>query len=152
MKNCTIHGLLVLAIALANCALGCESEGDDLDVEQGIQVDETEQALLGHPDGLWRHVIGHWTFDFVWNGKVMDWSWYKADGMVSGAQIVSGIKGGALYFDGVDDFVEISDHPGLHPFGDFTVAVWIKPDDVTMNQTILSKAGTYAFNGWATRC
>ena len=50
-------------------------------------------------------------------------------------------SGRALDFDGVADYVEVSDHPE-HDVGtgDFSISAWIKIDDSTTINSIVSKS------------
>ena len=61
---------------------------------------------------------------------------------------VPGKVGGALSFDGVNDHVEVADHPSLNMTSAFTVAVWINPTDWDSNRRIVQKGNDgqqYAF-------
>jgi len=68
-------------------------------------------------------LIGHWTFDAPADNVARDASGHGRDGKVVGASAVEGKVGGALGFDGEDDYVALGD------FGEFeavTVAFWMK--------------------------
>ena len=69
------------------------------------------------------------------NGSVVyDKSERNNDGTVYGAVWADGKYGKALYFDGVDDYVEIADSPSLRfGAGDFTIAFWGFIDPATPN-------------------
>jgi len=82
-----------------------------------MQIAEVE--LLGVASPL----VAHWTLD----GDALDSSGYGNDGVLMGdPQWVEGIVGGALEFDGVDDFIDCGNSPVLAITGDITVACWIK--------------------------
>lgn len=60
-------------------------------------------------------LVAHWGFD-EGQGEVLHDMVGKADGIISGATWVPGYYGTALMFDGVDDYVEITNMPGLETF------------------------------------
>lgn len=67
---------------------------------------------------------------------------YGNDGeLINGPTWVPGIFGAALSFDGVDDYVNISDSPSLDITGNIRIEAWINPyvNDKLMN--IVSKRG-----------
>jgi len=64
--------------------------------------------------------------------KWYDYSGYNNHGTIVGATWVSqGRRGPALSFDGVDDYVNLSDAGSEWDFQTFTVAFWIKTTDVS---------------------
>jgi len=73
-------------------------------------------------------LIGHWTFDAPAESIAKDSSAAaKHDGKITGAAPTDGIVGGALWFDGKDDCVELGD---LGELPCATIAFWMKADDV----------------------
>lgn len=54
-------------------------------------------------------LIGYWSFDEGTGSIAHDSSGYDNDGTISGATWTNGISGTALEFDGINDYVEISD-------------------------------------------
>ncbi len=73
----------------------------------------------GINDGL----VAHWTFDEPSGNTVYD-SAGTNDGTIHGVQLVAGISGGALYFDGLNDYVEAPDNASLRP-GYITMSAWV---------------------------
>lgn len=61
------------------------------------------------------------------------------DGAINGAIKLKGKFGKALYFDGVDDYVEIHDHTTAYLVDNATVAFWFQPVDVVSVQGLISK-------------
>lgn len=58
------------------------------------------------------------------NGSVLyDYSGKNNDGSIYGAVLVDGKLGKALYFDGIDDYVEVEDNPTLNP-ETVTLVLW----------------------------
>ena len=88
------------------------------------------------PSGL----VGAWSFD-EGNGTVVeDRSGAGNDGTVSGASwTTAGRHGGALDFDGVDDWVTVADAPSLDLTGPMTLQAWVKPDTLGTWDSIVMK-------------
>ena len=86
-----------------------------------------------------------WTFD---EGDAADTSGKDVNGTLAGEpEVVDGIVGKALQFDGVDDGVKLPDSNGLNtggPFTDRTIAAYFKCSDVSITdhkQTIFDEGG-----------
>ncbi len=77
-----------------------------------------------------------WTFD---NGDATDSSEHAVNGTLAGEpEVVDGIVGKALKFDGVDDGVKLPDSNGLNtggPFMNRTIAAFFKCTDVGITET-----------------
>ncbi len=80
---------------------------------------------LGYPGGM----ISYWKFDEGVESTAFD-SADENDGTIYGATRTTSQFGGALSFDGVDDYVEIPDDNSLDITGDLTLEAWIEPDRV----------------------
>ena len=80
--------------------------------------------------------------DKIVGGKVLDVSGYKNHGTVYGAVIADGIRGQALYFDGVDDYVDCGNDESLNITDEITVSAWVKPFDSSHNMRVVSRSGT----------
>lgn len=74
-------------------------------------------------------LVGYWSFDEGTDDIAHDSSDSDNDGTIYGATWTTGIKENALYFDGTDDWVNVSDPSDDLDFGtnDFTICYWIKP-------------------------
>ncbi len=86
-----------------------------------------------------------WTFD---EGDAADTSGHDVNGTLAGEpEVVDGIVGKALKFDGVDDGVKLPDSNGLNtggPFQNRTIAAYFKCADVSITdhkQTIFDEGG-----------
>ncbi len=86
-----------------------------------------------------------WTFD---EGDAADTSGHDVNGTLAGEpEVVDGIVGKALKFDGVDDGVKLPDSNGLNtggPFQNRTIAAYFKCSDVSITdhkQTIFEEGG-----------
>ena len=75
-------------------------------------------------------LVSYWTFDEGAGNMIYD-SVNSNDGTIYGAAWTSGIVGGALSFDGVNDYVEIPDDDSLDLVSEYTLQAWINPHDVT---------------------
>jgi hypothetical protein len=73
-------------------------------------------------------LVGFWTFD---DSTGVDSSLYGNDGILNGnPMIISGMKGSAIYFDGIDDEVFVWDSNSLDTDSSMTISLWIMPDSV----------------------
>lgn len=82
-------------------------------------------------DGL----VAHWSFDEISGDTIIDHSQYGNHGTNYGAESVQGIKGNALSFDGVDDYVRIPENWEAPPevfadLGKGAISVWFKADHI----------------------
>jgi hypothetical protein len=114
-----LHAILsaaVLAAVLQAPAITC-ADGAGIDAEQGL--------------------VGYWNFDEGAGTAVHDHSPSGADGHITGATWAKGIRGGALEFDGVDDFVSVR-HPGSGATDKaITVEAWIQPTGSNVNANLV---------------
>ncbi|MBO8183395.1 MAG: DUF2341 domain-containing protein [Archaeoglobus sp.] len=100
--------------------------------DQSSAVQKSDPAAVFNPiDG----VIGLWDFEDVSGDNVPDKSPFLNNGTAeNGAFVVSGIKGKAMEFDGVNDYVIVPDNRYLSPqddtgdedTGELTIAAWVK--------------------------
>ena len=95
------------------------------------------QTCVSPPAGL----IGWWPGD----GDATDIAG-SADGtLLNGATFAPGIVGQAFHFDGANDFVGVADSDSLDfGTGDFTVAFWVRFDDLDDTGNGLLSKDTYA--------
>ncbi|MFC1633357.1 LamG domain-containing protein [Planctomycetota bacterium] len=86
-------------------------------------------------------LVGWWKFDEGIGQTALDWSGHGNHGALQGdPQWVPGQVGGALEFDGDDDFVDCGNGPDLDITGDITFMCWIKVEAFTKTwETILGK-------------
>ena len=88
--------------------------------------------------------ISYWPFDDPFTfGLTVEDIVGSNDGTITGAGSATGRFGDALDFDGVDDYVLVSDDNSLDPTGDLTIAAWIAPDSSGENSygRIVDKRG-----------
>ena len=89
----------------------------------GLTLAAPSTAVVERDDSL----IGYWTFDEGGGGTVHDYSGCGNDGTVYGPGWVPGVSGTALAFDGVNDYVQVSDSASLDLTSAFTIEAWVKP-------------------------
>jgi hypothetical protein len=70
------------------------------------------------------NLVAHWQFD-EGSGTIAYDSAGNNDGTIYGAQWTTGIIGGGLNFDGINDYVEIPDADCLTPRYEITISWWI---------------------------
>jgi len=86
-----------------------------------------------------------YSFDEGEGVTLLDRSQYGAAGVVHGNPTWDeGVEGSSLYFDGVDDYVDIKDNPVISDSQSFTLASWVMPDEFS-GGTVLSNGGEKDF-------
>lgn len=81
-------------------------------------------------DGL----IGYWSFDENTFNTVPDESGNGNDGLIYGAINIDGISVNALYFDGIDDYVDVGNDVSLKNELPATISCWIKINDIDSSE------------------
>lgn len=72
-------------------------------------------------------ILAYWDFNDSGKTVLEDFSTYKSHGVINGCKWVQGIKGYALYFDGIDDHVEVKSVEQLNlKLSNFTVSMFVK--------------------------
>jgi len=100
-----------------------------------------------------KQLVGHWKLDDATGDTATDSSGNSNDGILmpnSPVWTSDGVINGALYFDGIDDYVEIPDDPSLDITDEITLMAWVYPenwdnddwttDDGTAENAIITKA------------
>jgi len=119
---------VLLVIALAGLPAGVQAQGAD--------------------DGL----VAEWRFDEGSGSVLRDSSGNGNDGVIHGATWVEGKYGGALRFDGVDDYVDCGNDASLDITGAITIEAWIKnngPSGSDCYDWIVGKEPTDGYQGYA---
>jgi hypothetical protein len=81
-------------------------------------------------------VVGYWSFD-EGTGSVANDMAGNNHGTITGAQWTSGKVGGALDFDGSDDYVQVSDDASLDFSDEFTLSAWVRPGVVDVHGRVI---------------
>jgi uncharacterized membrane protein len=101
-------------------------------------------------------LLMHFDENATINGTAQDFSIYKNDGVLGNGTVGTaptwnascGISGGCFEFDGVDDFINISDDPSFD-VTDFSIAAWVKPDESGRIQFIFEAENeTFPYPGY----
>ena len=79
----------------------------------------------GGPDPV---LTAHWNMDEGAGNSVTDITGNGNNGLLHGAQFAGGLFGDALYFDGVNDYVQVEHSDDLTPQDAITLMFWAKPD------------------------
>ncbi|MBI2583621.1 MAG: PKD domain-containing protein [Candidatus Aenigmarchaeota archaeon] len=79
-------------------------------------------------------IIGWWPGD----GNADDITG-KSNGIIHGATFGTGIVGQGFVFDGIDDYIELGEGPGLSGSGTWTIEAWITPQKTRSYATIISQ-------------
>lgn len=93
------------------------------------------------PQDLGDGLVGHWTFDEGEGSVAHDFSGGGSHGTIKGgARWTEGRIGGALEFDGADDFVSIPNESQFDITGNVTVAAWVRVESFQKSwQAIVTK-------------
>ena len=83
-------------------------------------------------------LVGYWSFD-DWANPGCDDSGNGHDGTVHGATWMAGKFGGALSFDGADNYVSVPDEPALDILEDITISAWVDLTRGGSYQAIVTK-------------
>jgi hypothetical protein len=96
---------------------------DDLRIyNKALSAEEVQQ--LYNPAGTNSNLVAWWKFD-EGTGSVAADSAGTHNGTISGATWAAGHTGGALQFDGTNDYVTIPTAPELNITGNITIAAWV---------------------------
>ena len=87
-------------------------------------------------------MVAWWKFDETSGNIAKDTWWNQLDGTVVGATWVEGIKGNALSFDGVNDYVQTSN---LSLGSSMTISFWIKSSNYGNKIPISIDGSNYGF-------
>ncbi len=97
-------------------------------------------ALAGLTDGL----VGYWSFDENSGGTAQDYSGYNNHGTIHNPLWTTGKSGSALYFNGLNTYVEVADSPSLDITGTITLSAWVKAETYQYFRVgLVTKGGRY---------
>ena len=92
-------------------------------------------------------LVGWWRFDEGSGTVANDSSGYGNDGTLNGDPLWAvGMLGGALEFDGTDDYIEVPDNESFQLWERFTLAAWIYQVESSSSR-IIDKIGAGTANG-----
>ncbi len=93
-------------------------------------------------DSLASGLAGYWRFEEDGGDEAYDSSGHGNTAVFNGMDETAwgtGQIGGGLFFDGVDDYLEVEDSDGLSLAGDMTITAWIYPTDFVGVNGIVGK-------------
>ena len=128
-----------------------ETESDSSETEESETTTETEESSSGEMDEFCGvPPVAHWRFDEQGGIVAVDSAPGGNDGLQqNGPMTVAGYKANALDFDGVDDFVQVTDAPELNfGTGDFSMAYSIKTSS-DQSGRIINKSYWSQFGGYS---
>ena len=118
------------ALWIARGYYGSEYQNGTIDEVRIYNRALSPEEVAEHYNGIFNDESGlvlHLPFSEGRSGRTLDKSGYNNHGTIHGAEWVNKVTGG-LRFDGVDDYVEVSNAPSLN-FGaidSFSIEAWIK--------------------------
>src|SRR3989338_10278943 len=87
--------------------------------------------------------VAAYNFDEASGSTLADSSGNNNTGtLINGPTWTTGKIGGALNFDGVDDYVDLGNPLSMRPINQITISAWINPTDVSTSKTHVSKETT----------
>ena len=101
-------------------------------------------SLVLFAENLYNGLVGYWPF----NGNTNDKSGNGNNGTNYGATLTAdrfGNANSAYSFDGIDDYIKVSDHPTLNPQNEISINVWFKVEtafDGLGNDALIDKPFT----------
>ncbi|MCI0541009.1 MAG: LamG domain-containing protein [Verrucomicrobiales bacterium] len=114
---------------------------DDVRIyNRALSTDEIA-ALAGLTDPrIALGLVGHWRLNDEQGAQAADASGYNNHGILTDGPVwTTGKFVGGLYFEGVDDFVDVADSASLNPTSALTLAAWFNSDNVAAGAMLLSK-------------
>ena len=93
-------------------------------------------------------LTGYWSFNEGSGNTAYDGSGNGNDGTIIGATWSEGIYGGALYFDGDNDYVDFNSPVLNNP--PYSICAWVKPDSITggTNMYVIANGGEGGGSGF----
>lgn len=104
-------------------------DGTDLDWTGQIDLSDLNivaENWLIKPGTFYDGLVAYWSFDEGDGDIAYDYSGNDNDGTICGAVWVDGISGGALNFDGANDYVNCGNKASLDIDNEITIAAWVK--------------------------
>jgi len=97
-------------------SVGNEVQSDSVQFDIPFELTQKPKTVM---NGL----VGYWTFNEKGN-IAYDYSGNGNNGTIYGASLTNGKSGGALSFDGVDDYVRVPDDD-VFDMDDYTIEMWV---------------------------
>ncbi|MCA2620215.1 MAG: cadherin domain-containing protein, partial [Microcystis sp. M040S2] len=105
------------------------------------------QKLTGNEQGL----VGYWNFEETTGNTVNDLTTNKNNGLlingvqrtVTNSNSITRPEGKALFFDGVNDYINVGVKPSLKVNNNLTIEAWINPQQDSRTRIIVGREGEY---------
>jgi hypothetical protein len=112
---------------------------------QSIGIQHVDRISIrdarGVPADLAEFLVLHYSFDTEERDRVTDLSPKRNDGTIVGPVFTSeGKSGGAMYFDGLNDYLDAGNPSSLRLTTNFTMAAWIWPERTKDGFGIVTKS------------
>ena len=136
--------ITIIGVLSSIVVVSMSGSTDSATIAKGKAYAQQVHALLGH-EAVLDFNFNENAQDTCPDGKdVCDASGYNNNGTKYGAVYVSSpIDGYALYFDGVDDYINILDSSSLDIAWEITISAWVKPEQCNDHGTVATKNGSY---------
>ncbi len=152
LKNTLILYIIIIVLLISGLFPLLETS-DQKDSPQNIKQCTSLSSLTRSDNGL----VGMWHLDEGEGNIIHDVTVNGNNGTLrnmEGNSWVKGVKGKALMFDGIDDYIDIGDDDiySIDTTGKLSVSFWLKTSsDITSKQMIIEKGGQTPFgpSEWA---
>ncbi|MHC4504069.1 MAG: LamG-like jellyroll fold domain-containing protein, partial [Planctomycetota bacterium] len=130
--------------------LGSSTAAITVTATNGLHPDATQVVRVEvRAVDLARGLVGHWKFDEGEGTVARDSSGRGNDGAVKGgARRVEGRIGGALEFDGIDDYVDCGNNASLAVSAAITMTLWVNRRGRGGDQRIIYHGGGWGDDGY----
>ncbi len=117
-----------VSISVTDADPASDPDGDGFTTGLELALGTDPNSAASQPSALYANLRAWWKLDESNGTNADDTTGRPQDGAVSGAAWSSGITGGALAFDGIDDGVLVGTSAALTGTTDFSLAAWVKVD------------------------
>jgi hypothetical protein len=114
-----------------------DSDGFNTGLELALGTDP--QSSASQPPSIYANLRAWWKLDDATGSITDDHTGRPQDGTISGAAWTTGISGGALDFDGIDDGILVGSAAAVTGSGNLTLAAWVKIDPGSPLATVIQQ-------------
>ncbi|ACZ62134.1 LamG domain-containing protein [Dehalococcoides mccartyi] len=142
-KALSLVSFVMAAVMLGGCNTA-PAAGDNIPVNSPSS--QNTEVLEG--------LVTMWHMDEGTGNTIYDSASSHNDGVISGASWVTGKKGYALSFNGVDNWVTVAQTFIFHQSAEATISFWINPSDTTHRPVFWTRSDNedsnrfHVFSGW----
>lgn len=91
------------------------------------------------PRDLDPYLIGYWNLNETSGTTLNDTSGNNRNATVTGTTSVAGIAAAARRMDGSADIITVSDHAAFSGMEEFSISLWVRPEDTSSYDTLVCK-------------